>query len=66
MAYYAHLDRVREGLALGELVREGETIGYVGNTGNARYTPPHLHWEVHPGGGNAVNPTPYARAACGP
>lgn len=48
MAYYAHLDRVREGLALGELVGEGETIGYVGNTGNARTTPPHLHFEARP------------------
>ncbi len=48
MAYYAHLDRVREGLHVGELVGEGETIGFVGNTGNARTTPPHLHFEARP------------------
>ena len=47
-AYYAHLDRVREGLHVGALVREGETIGFVGNTGNARTTAPHLHFEARP------------------
>jgi len=48
IAYYAHLDRVRSDLQVGAWVREGETLGYVGNTGNARTTPPHLHFEARP------------------
>jgi len=43
--YYAHLDR--QLVAEGQAVRLGDTLGLVGNTGNARTTPPHLHFGVY-------------------
>jgi len=44
--YYAHLDRYAEGLAQGNAVERGQTIGYVGSTGNASPDAPHLHFAI--------------------
>ncbi|HMK92113.1 MAG TPA: M23 family metallopeptidase [Thermoleophilia bacterium] len=60
--YYAHLSRFATGLQIGQVVVAGQTIGYVGNTGDAITTPSHLHFEIHPDGGAAVDPTPYLDA----
>ncbi len=58
--YYAHLKGIKPGIAPGVRVRSGDVIGWVGKTGNARTTPPHLHFEIHPGdrGSTAINPIP--------
>lgn len=59
--YYAHLDGHKRGLKVGNYVSKGDLIGYVGNTGNARYTAPHLHYGIYLNGKGrgAVNPYPY-------
>lgn len=48
LTYYAHLDSWRTGLSWGERVTRGTRLGTVGTSGNARGTPPHLHFAVHP------------------
>ena len=57
-AYYAHLDQhlVKEG----QRVKKGQVIGTVGKTGNARNTPPHLHFGIA-GRKGWVNPLPYVK-----
>lgn len=45
--YYAHLDRLVAGLAVGRKVRRGEVLGYVGTTGNAPASAPHLHFAIY-------------------
>ena len=48
--FYAHLSAYAVGLAVGQQVHVGQVLGYVGNTGNASETSPHLHFEIQPGG----------------
>lgn len=56
--YYAHLDQHK--VKKGQIVKKGQVLGTVGNTGNARYTPAHLHFGIYSWAG-AVNPLPYVR-----
>ncbi|MCC7076341.1 MAG: peptidoglycan DD-metalloendopeptidase family protein [Acidimicrobiia bacterium] len=60
--YYAH--NKSNVVDAGAQVSAGQLIAYVGNTGNARYTAAHVHFEYHPGGGDATNPTPLVASLC--
>jgi peptidoglycan LD-endopeptidase LytH len=62
--YYAHLDRFN--VAVGQRVSVGDTVGFVGNTGNARTTGPHLHFGIYTFGEGAVDPLPFVRVGTGP
>ena len=55
--YYAHLDR--HAVGTGQPVQKGDVIGYVGNTGNARTTAPHLHFGIYRRGHGAIDPLYY-------
>jgi murein DD-endopeptidase MepM/ murein hydrolase activator NlpD len=55
--YYAHLDRYAPGIAEGDYVTPKSLLGFVGTTGNAQGTPPHLHFGVYTSDG-AINPLP--------
>jgi murein DD-endopeptidase MepM/ murein hydrolase activator NlpD len=74
--YYAHLDRYAPFLHEGQVVRKGDLLGYVGSTGNAVFSAPHLHFAIlrngrfddpQSCGGTPINPyrllTPSDRAA---
>jgi len=55
--YYAHLDRYAKGIEVGDRVSTRSVLGYVGTTGNAQGTPPHLHFGIYTLTG-AINPLP--------
>ncbi|CAN5851443.1 hypothetical protein BH18ACI4_BH18ACI4_23280 [soil metagenome] len=55
--YYAHFDSYAPGIAEGDYVTPQTVLGYVGTTGNAQGTPPHLHFGVYTPTG-AINPLP--------
>ena len=65
--YYAHLSGYSSFGVDGALVHAGDVLGFVGDTGDAEGTPPHLHFEIHPAGlvdlgyDGAVDPTSYLR-----
>jgi murein DD-endopeptidase MepM/ murein hydrolase activator NlpD len=59
--YGAHLDTVSVGEGR---VERGQPIGTVGTSGNAGSTPPHLHFEIHPGNGAAIDPYNSLRGWC--
>ncbi|HEX3558310.1 MAG TPA: peptidoglycan DD-metalloendopeptidase family protein [Pyrinomonadaceae bacterium] len=68
--YYAHLDHYADGLAEGHVARRGETIGYVGDTGDAAPGNTHLHFQIyrvadprHFWTGENINPYPILRKA---
>jgi murein DD-endopeptidase MepM/ murein hydrolase activator NlpD len=53
--FYGHFKAVADGITVGTKVKAGQVIGYNGKTGGTNT--PHLHFEVHPRGGEAVDPT---------
>jgi murein DD-endopeptidase MepM/ murein hydrolase activator NlpD len=57
--YYAHLET--QLVERGQRVRPGDTLGLVGNSGNARSTPPHLHFGIYRRGRGPVDPLPFVR-----
>lgn len=55
--YYAHLNSVAD-ITTGQRLVPGDVLGTVGTTGNARGTPPHLHYGVYRMSNGAINPFP--------
>ena len=62
--YYAHLDS--QTVRQGQKVSVGDTVGFIGNTGNARTTSPHLHFGIYSFNAGAVDPLPFVRRGTGP
>jgi murein DD-endopeptidase MepM/ murein hydrolase activator NlpD len=62
--YYAHLSR--QAVRTGERLRAGDLVGYVGNTGNARGTPPHLHFGIYAFQEGPIDPLPFVSGGRGP
>ncbi|MEO6407040.1 MAG: M23 family metallopeptidase [Ferruginibacter sp.] len=60
-AYYAHLDKIY--VNSGQRVKKGQLIGSVGNTGNAKTTPPHLHFGIYTSSNVAFDPLPYIKTS---
>jgi murein DD-endopeptidase MepM/ murein hydrolase activator NlpD len=56
--FYCHLSRFASNVRDGLPVKAGDVVGYVGMTGDAQGTVPHLHFEIHPGGGGPIRPYP--------
>jgi murein DD-endopeptidase MepM/ murein hydrolase activator NlpD len=63
--YYAHLDAYAPNLEVGDRVSTRTVLGYVGTTGNAQGTPPHLHFGVYTLTG-AINPLPLLKDRTAP
>lgn len=61
--YYAHLDS--HAVVAGQAVRRGDTLGFVGNTGNARTTAPHLHFGIYRRGDGPIDPLAHVRTVAG-
>ena len=57
--FYAHLASFAPAAVDKRHVEAGTVLGYIGNTGDAEPTPPHLHFEIHPNGGKAVDPNSF-------
>lgn len=59
--YYAHLDEQK--VRRGQVVKKGQVIGTVGNTGNAKSTPSHLHFGIYKWWKGAVDPLPFVKSS---
>jgi murein DD-endopeptidase MepM/ murein hydrolase activator NlpD len=60
--FYAHLSAFAPDAVSGRKVEAGTLLGFVGNTGDAEPTPPHVHFEIHPGDKDAIDPHEILRA----
>ena len=58
VSVFGHMSQIAT--SVGQSVAPGDIVGYSGNTGHS--TGPHLHLEIHPGGGDAIDPAPWLRA----